>query len=212
MNDPKQVVANGYDQIAERYRAWAGEDLRGPRAHALAPIWDRVALGAPVLELGCATGEPVARALAHRFAVTGVDLSPRQIDLARRNVPKATFLCADMTALDLPRDHFAAVVAFYAILHVPREEHQALFANIAGWLRPGGLFVATFGTGDDPGTVESDWLGAPMFFSSHDAITGKQLVVDAGLEILEAEEITDDEDGTPVTFLWVLAQKPWTTP
>lgn len=66
MNNSKQVVSNGYDQIAERYRAWAGADLRGPRAHALAPIWDRVPAGAPVLELGCATGEPVTRALAGR--------------------------------------------------------------------------------------------------------------------------------------------------
>ena len=212
MSDPKQVVADGYDQIAERYRAWAGEDLRGPRARALAPIWDRVPAGAPVLELGCATGEPVTRALAGRFSVTGVDLSPRQIELARQRVPEATFLCADMTALDLPSGHFAAVVAFYAILHVPRDEHRALLANIAGWLRPGGLFVATFGTNDDPGTVESDWLGVPMFFSGHDAATGKRLVEDAGLEILTAEEITEDEDGTPVTFLWVMAQKPWSSP
>jgi SAM-dependent methyltransferase len=117
-----------------------------------------------------------------------------------------------MTALDLPRGHFAAVIAFYAILHVPRDEHQALLANIAGWLRPGGLFVATLSIGDDPGTVETDWLGVPMFFSGHDATTGKRLVADAGLEILNAEEMTEDEDGSPVTFLWVLAQKPRTTP
>ncbi len=140
--------------------------------------------------------------------MTGVDPSPRQIEHARRNVPEATVLCADKTALDLPRGHFAAVVAFYAILHVPRKEHPALLANIAGWLWPGGLLVATFGTGDDPGTVESDWLGVPMYFSGHDATTGKRLVADAGLEVLTAEEITEDEDGTPVTFLWVLAQKP----
>ena len=212
MNNPKQVVADGYDQIAERYRAWAGADLRGPRAHVLAPIWEGVPVGAPVLELGCATGEPVTRALAERFSVTGVDLSPRQIELARQRVPDATFLCADMTALDLPREHFAAVVAFYAILHVPRDEHGTLLANIAGWLRLGGLFVATFGTNDDPGTVEFDWLGVPMYFSGHDATNGKRLVADAGLEILKAEEITGEEDGTPVTFLWVLAQKPRTSP
>src|SRR5215207_9824106 len=134
MDDSKRVVADGYDRIAHRYRAWSGVELDGARARALSPIWERIPAGAPVLELGCATGEPVTRALAARFEVTGVDLSPHQIELARRGVPEATFICADMTDLALPRGHFAAVVAFYAILHVPREEHRSLLANIAGWL------------------------------------------------------------------------------
>jgi SAM-dependent methyltransferase len=206
--DPKRVVADGYDQIAERYRAWAGDELGGPRARYLAPLWEHVPAGAPVLELGCATGIPVARALAARFVLTGVDLSPRQIALAHQNVPGATFVCADMTTLDPPPDSFAAIVAFYALLHVPRDEHPALLAKIAAWLLPGGLFVATLGTGDDPGTVEPDWLGAPMYFSSHDAATGKRLVTAAGLNLLNADLVTDDEDGRPVTFLWIVAQKP----
>ena len=34
-----------------------------------------------------------------------------------------------------------------------------------------------------------------MFFSDHDATTGKQLVEDASLKILRAEKITEEEDG-----------------
>lgn len=207
-SDPKQIVADGYDHIAERYRAWSGYELSGLRAAHLAPLWERLPAGAPVRELGCATGIPVARALASWFAVTGVDLSPRQIVLARRNVPDATFIHADMSALELAPSSFAVVAAFYALTHVPRAEHPALLAKIAEWLRPGGLFVATLGASNDPGTFEEDWLGAPMFFSGHDAATGKRLVAEAGLELLRAEEITEDEDGRPVTFLWVLAQRP----
>jgi SAM-dependent methyltransferase len=206
--DPKRVVAEGYDRIAERYRAWAGAELAGPRAAHLAPLRERLPAGAPVLELGCATGIPVAKALASRYAVTGVDLSPRQIALARGNVPEAAFIHADMTALELPPSSFAAVVAFYALSHIPRGEHPALLAKIAAWLRPGGLFVATLGASDDPGTLEADWLGAPMFFSGHDAETGKRLVAAAGFDLLRAEEITEDEEGKPATFLWVLAQRP----
>ena len=62
--------------------------------------------------------------------------------------------------------------------------------------------------GDDPGTVEDDWLGAPMYFSAFDAATNRRLVQDAGLELLSADEITGDEDGVPVTFLWMVARKP----
>jgi ubiquinone/menaquinone biosynthesis C-methylase UbiE len=210
MIDPKQIVADGYDQIAERYSEWTGIELRWPRARYLGVIQEAIPIGASVLELGCATGVPVNRALAERYHVTGVDISPRQIELARKNVPTATFVHADMTALEFAANSFDAVIAFYAITHVPRAEQPALLSSIAGWLKPGGLFVATLGAGDDPGTVEDDWLGAPMFFSSFDAAGSTRLVQEAGFEVLSADEITEDEDGVPVTFLWVVARKPAT--
>jgi cyclopropane fatty-acyl-phospholipid synthase-like methyltransferase len=204
--DPKQIVAAGYDRIAERYSAWTGTALRGPRARFVAALQGRLPRGAAVLELGCATGIPVTRALAERFVVTGVDLSARQIELARGNVPAARFIHADMTTLDLAPDSFDAVIAFFAISHVPREEHAGLFAKVANWLRPGGLFVATLTAGDDPGTTEEDWLGAPMFFSGYASEIEKRQVEAAGFAVLSADEITEEEDGVPVTFLWVVTQ------
>jgi ubiquinone/menaquinone biosynthesis C-methylase UbiE len=206
--DPKRLVAAGYDRIAERYAAWTGEALTGPRARFVALLDERLPDGADVLDLGCGTGVPVARALARRFRVTGVEHSVRSVALARRRVPEATFIHADMTRLDLPAAAFDAVTSFYAITHVPRAEHPALLAAIARWLRPGGWFVASMGAGDDPGTVEADWLGAPMFFSAYDAATNRALVAAAGLEIVVAEAISQREDDADVTFLWVVARKP----
>lgn len=206
--DPKRVVAAGYDRIAERYAAWTGETLLDERAQFVSLLCERLPGGAEILELGCATGVPTTRELVKRFSVTGVDISARSIALARERVPEATFVTADITRLDLPPSCFDAVIAFYAITHVPREEHAPLLRNIARWLRPGGLFVASMGAGDDPGTIEDDWLGAPMYFSAFDAATNRRLVREAGLELLSAEEITSDEDGVPVTFLWVVARKP----
>ncbi|MFL5759943.1 MAG: class I SAM-dependent DNA methyltransferase [Thermomicrobiales bacterium] len=207
-HDPKRIVADGYDRIAERYSTWTGTELVGPRARYLAILQEQVPAAAAILELDCATGVPVTRALAARYNVTGVDLSPRQVGLARANVPTVTFIAADMTALELPAERFDAVVAFYAITHIPGAEHADLLAAIARWLRPGGLLVATLGAGDDPGTIEEDWLGTPMFFSSYDTPTNERFLTEAGFEIVSADEVTEDEDGVPVTFLWVVARKP----
>lgn len=117
MADPRQIVAHGYDRIAERYTAWAGESSAGGRARFGALLLDRLPPGAAVLDLGCGTGVPVARELAKRLTVTGVDISAHCIALPRRNVPGATFLHADMAALDLPAGSFDAVVASYSIIH-----------------------------------------------------------------------------------------------
>jgi len=80
--------------------------------------------------------------------------------------------------------------------------------NDGGWLlRPGGLLVATMGASSTPGDIEPDWLGAPMYWSHYDSATNRALVEQAGLHILSAREETAEEDGQPVTFLWVIAQK-----
>jgi len=113
-----------------------------------------------------------------------------------------------MTTLRVPDRSIDGIVATYSLTHVPRNEHPALFAKIAGWLRPGGWFIGSLGVRDDPGTVKGDWLGMPMYFSGDTAETGLERVRDAGLEIVSADEVVDDEDGVPVTFLWVVAQKP----
>jgi hypothetical protein len=56
--------------------------------------------------------------------------------------------------------------------------------------------------------VEADWLGAPMYWSHFDSATNRRLVTAAGLDLVEARDETEDEDGTPVTFLGVVARKP----
>jgi cyclopropane fatty-acyl-phospholipid synthase-like methyltransferase len=161
---------------------------------------------ARVLDLGCGAGVPVARDLVARgFKVTGVDVSARQVEQARRNVPEAEFIEGDMTAVEFPPSSFEAVTAFYSITHVPRDEHAALMRRIAGWLTSRGRFLGSFGeTPLDNWTGE--WLGTTMFFSHHDSAVSRQLVVDAGLVIERAEVLQQANEAT--RFFWIAACKP----
>jgi SAM-dependent methyltransferase len=206
--DPKQIVADGYDRIAERYLEGSKHVRVEERERYTELILSSLPAGSAVLELGCGTGLPTTKRLAERFALTGIDLSPRHIQLARQNVPRATFMQGDMTTVEFPQATFDGVAAFYSITHVPRTEHAGLLRSIAGWLRPGGLLVAAMGYGDTEGAVEKDWLGAPMYFSHYDGETNKGLVVEAGFQIVNAHEETAEEDGRPCTFLWIVARKP----
>ena len=206
--DPKRIVADGFDRIAETYAAWVERDGIGRRERHLELLEAELPAGARVLDLGCGAGVPIARRLAARFEVTGIDISARQIELARHAVPAATFVHGDMAAQSFPEASFDAVVAFFSIFHLSREEHGALFGRIASWLRPGGYLVASTGARSDPGTVEEDWLGAPMYWSFYPSETSLELVRASGLEIVQADEATGEEDGQPVTFLWIVARKP----
>lgn len=183
MNDPKEVVRRGYDLVSLAYRSDdAGEEQYRDWLDLLE---ERVELGAPILDLGCGCGVPVARRLAPRYAVTGVDISPVQVARGRELVPAATFLCADMATLDLPDASFAAIACFYAVTHLPLDEQPELLRRVRRWLRPGGLFVATVGHGAWTG-LERDWLGvagATMWWSHADAETYRRWLTAAGFTI-----------------------------
>ena len=205
--DPKRIVADGYDIIGDRYARQAIESAAEDRERYTSMLLERLPAGAGILDLGCGAGLPTTARLAQRFDVTGVDISPRQVQRARRNVPNARFVCADMADVELPPSSFHAVVAFYSILHLPRDEHAALLRSIAGWLRPGGLIVAamTDGGGAADHAYEEDWMGAPMYWSGFDGDINKRLVEEAGLGIISAEVLTDDPDDR---FIWIVAEKP----
>lgn len=205
--DPKQIVAQGYDHIAEYHSQWASRTRAEERQRYTALLLERLPSAATVLELGCGVGLPTTLALAQRFQVTGIDISARHVTLAQRNVPNATFVQADMTRLAFSPVSFDAVAAFYSIIHVPREEQPDLLRAIATWLKPGGLFVATMGASANEGEYSPDWLGAPMYWSHFDSQTNQRLIRESDLQILSAKEETAEEDGVPVTFLWVVAQK-----
>lgn len=203
----KMIVRAGYNEIAERYLSWSERVVNDPRARFTDELVRRLPEGARVLDLGCGAGIPSTRILAERFEVTGVDVSEVQLQLARTNVPKATFVHGDFSDLAFPDESFDGITAFYSISHVPRDEHTRLFVRVAGWLKPGGLFLATLGAGESPGWT-GEWLGVPMFFSSYDADENRRLLRGAGLSLVLDEVVAVREPEGEVAFLWVLARKP----
>lgn len=201
-----EIVGDGYDRLAARYLA----SLRpgGARDRYLERLLSLLSGVSDVLELGCGAGEPVTRRLAERHRVTAVDISAEQLRLAADRARGARFLQASMLDVAFEASSFDAVAAFYAITHVPRQHHADLLGRIAGWLRPGGVLLISMGANDDPGTVEDDWLGVPMYFSHFDAVTNQGLVQRAGFELVEAEVVEEiGPDGAAERFLWVIAKR-----
>lgn len=98
--------------------------------------------GMHVLEIGCGIGS-VTSLLAKantRGTVLGVDISPKSIELARRNLAShknVRFLVSDMSNFR-QNDRFDLVVLPDVIEHIPVEQHPALFATIAAHLAPNG--------------------------------------------------------------------------
>src|SRR5262245_44719165 len=185
--DPKDVVRRGYDAVSVRYDEWSDGETK--YSGWLAEIGERIPEGASVLDLGCGSRLPVARDLTFAGChVIGVDISEVQIQRAKELVPRAEFLQADISSVDFEPESFDAVVSFFALIHLPLDDQPPLLRRIAGWLRPGGLFVATTGYWAWTG-YEDNWLdgGTPMWWSIADVATYRSWMARAGL-VLDREE------------------------
>lgn len=202
--DFKKTVRDGYNAIAKRYLAGRTRDSADVRL--LDEFIERLPADAQVLDAGCGAGVPVSQMLSEHFHVTGVDFSEAQIELARRNVPRGTFLCEDMTKLDFPDDSFDGVTSYYAIIHVPREEHQALLANFHRMLKPGGLALLCLGAEHLIDDVDEDFFGARMYWSHYDKETYLDLLKGIRFKTIWSKLVAD-ESCEGVSHLFVLAQK-----
>lgn len=206
-NEPGEIVAMGYDEMADDYGNWTLRHERADRDKYTNILFANLAEGSELLELGCGPGDPTTKSLSQRFAVTANDISEGCLALARKNAPNAKFVLSDMTELEFPADRFDAVVAYYAFHHVPRDRYEPLINNISRWLKSGGLFMAAFYPYDVDNLVTDDWHGSTMYWSSFEEEPTLQLIANAEFEIVEQSKESAIEDGKETTFLWVLARR-----
>lgn len=207
--DVKRVIETGYDAMADRFADWQREIEGSTRNERVAHLLDLLPERPDVLELGVGAGVRSTRVLAERGRLTGVDISAEQLRRARERIPQATFLHADFTELELKPESFDGVVAAYVLNHLPQEDVGPLARLVRRWLRPGGYFLATFSTNDNPGWT-GEWLGVEMFFAGLPPQENRRLVELAGLEVISDEieiSIEPEPDGE-ARFQWLLARKP----
>lgn len=203
--DFKNLVKTGYNNIAGEYLAGRRRDSKDIRL--LDDLMARLPEYAQVLDVGCGAGIPVTQILSERFEVTGVDFSEAQVRLAERNVPGARFLCGDITMLDFPGSTYDAICSYYAIIHIPRQEHQALLANFHRMLRPSGFALLCLGAENLVADIDENFFGARMYWSHFDADTYLAILNEIGF-LLIWSKIVADETCQGGSHLFVLVQKP----
>jgi SAM-dependent methyltransferase len=169
---------------------------REATAHAVAKM--NLDASAQVLDVGCGIGG-AARYIATQIGcrVTGIDLTPEFIEVARRLTEltgldgKIAFECA--SALDMPFEDgaFDAAITLHVAMNIP--ERAALYGEIARVMKPGAVFciydVMKLGEGELAFPVP--WAETPATSHLTSAEEMRGLLDAAGFEVREVEDRSD---------------------
>lgn len=175
-----------FDLIGKRY----DESFRERDAQVAEGDWLIGQLSPParVLDLGCGSGLPTARQLLDAgIEVVGVDESAVMLDLAEKQAPGGRYLHRDMRDVE-DLGEFDAVVAFFALIMLPRRDIEPLLSRLRGQLRGPKLLAIAMVLGDFD-EFPISFLGAPAAATAYPPDELGQLVERAGFEILEVTEV-----------------------
>lgn len=143
----------GYDTVAPGYAALVPSVADDHPLHrAILRTFAELVLaagGGPVVDVGCGTGRVTGYLDSLGLDVSGVDLSPGMLAIARRNHPTVRFAEGSLLDLDLPDGGLAGLLAWYSIIHLPPPLLPAAFAGFHRVLSPGGLLQVAFHVGDE---------------------------------------------------------------
>ena len=202
MNAPAEQMIALYERHAhawdrDRGRVLGVEKTWLDRFTALLPQ------GASILDLGCGSGEPIARSLIESgFEVAGVDASPTLIGLCRNRFPAREWHVADMRSLSLGR-RFQGLIAWDSFFHLPHDEQRRMFPVFREHLALGAALLFT--SGPSHGEAIGRYQGEPLYHASLAEAEYRSRLDANGFEVIR--HVVEDPDCGHHTVWLALRQR-----
>lgn len=163
------VVRTSYDRVADNYVEMKLGDIR-------AYPWLRTAIDGfaaavhglgPVLDVGCGPGTVTTYLAERGLDVSGVDLSARMVDHARRLYPDLQFAVASATDLNLADSSLGGILGWWSLFNLPRHVLPQVLKSFARALVPGGHFIIGTHMGDGDLQRTEAYGGVPVTWTTY---------------------------------------------
>ncbi len=188
-----------YNETAASYQ---GNTLKLLPEHKAIRFLSYLPPKAKILDIGCGPGRDAKYFTELGFNVTGLDISEKMIELAKREVPNADFMVMDIENLNFAKNQFDAAWASASLLHVPKDKIPAVLQSIHNILKDEGIFFIALrkGLGEEM-LPDNRYGGVEKFWVYFDEDELHDYLKKAGFEILESQ--THDISTSYQTNPWI---------
>lgn len=161
-----------------------------------------------LIDLGCGPGQTTKYLFDCGITkLTGIDISPKMVAVAKTLHPFLNFETADILKLNYPDKYFGSAIAFYSIVHFDYAQIKIAFKEIKRVLADNGQFLLSFHIGENvihldeflEHTVNIDF----HFFEINQIL---DLLTETGFETIDAVErqpYADVEHPSKRAYIWV---------
>ncbi len=193
-----------YNTLGEKYLK-DSKKLTPPERLPFAKLLPK---GGSILDVGCGGGRDAEFFAKRGLKVTGTDISDVLIKLARKQIPKATFICEDILKSKFPKNSFDGIWAQAILLHLKRNDVPKALKKFHSILKPGGMLHIRVKKGKGEEFVKEKLSGwNERFYTYFTKKEMEDMLKKAGFKIV-ASQITPDELHRPgVSWIMVWGQK-----
>jgi ubiquinone/menaquinone biosynthesis C-methylase UbiE len=194
MKSDAENIIDLYDRHARDYVADRQREVGNERAW-LDQFTALLRQGSSILDIGCGSGEPVARYLIDQgFVVEGVDSSPTLIGFCRERFPQQSWHVADMRTLALKRT-YNGLLAWDSFFHLSHDAQRRMFPVFKRHASPNAALMFTSGTSH--GEAIGSYRGEPLYHASLAAEEYRALLNANGFRVV-AHVVEDPNCGRTV--------------
>lgn len=126
---------------------------------------------AKILEVGCGPGNVTKYLLNRRpdFKISGIDIAPKMIELAKKNNPVANFAVMDCRQLETIKKTYDAIVCGFCLPYLSQADCTKFIFNCYNLLHKNALLYISFVEGDSAASgFQVGSSGNRVYFYYHD--------------------------------------------
>jgi ubiquinone/menaquinone biosynthesis C-methylase UbiE len=166
---------------------------------------------AEILEIACGPGNITKYILKKRpgFRITGTDLSPNMLELAKLNNPGAGFQLMDCRQLDKVGKKYDAIMCGFCLPYLSKKEAVKLISDAAALLNLNGvLYLSTMEDDYSKSGFKKGSTGDEIYMHYHEAAYLEEALKENNFKIADLQRKEyPAEDGTQTTDLIIIAVK-----
>lgn len=138
----------GFDTYAKEYTQKWGDVSNS--AKELILVASMLPNNANIIDLACGPGNVSGyiKSLRSDVHITGIDISPNMIDIAKTKLPKEKFCVADIKKYSLEKDFYDCVICAFGLPFLTETEIEKLLQNIFNSLKKDGIAYLSAMKGD----------------------------------------------------------------
>jgi len=143
--------------------------------------------GSVLCDAGCGpSGHITGYIFKKGINITGIDISDKCIEIARKINPFIKFERGDISKLEYDNNYFDGIISYYSIIDTPKKFIPCILKEFKRVLKPGGYLLLVVKYGYEEGFI-TDLLGikTEIYFSLFTEHEIRDYVIECGFEIIK---------------------------